>query len=74
MIAWILFYNPVTVSSGLGLWLILPLCAGVAVVYKTIRTTDLSRLWLETLTLIGLITAALFALGAALWIVQKYLM
>ena len=66
--AWTLFYNPMTLSSDAwALWLVLPLCATVAIVYKTIRIKDLRRLPLEASMLFGLIIAGLAALGAGLW-------
>jgi len=72
MIAWTLFYNPMSLSAGNGtLWLVLPLCASVAIAYKTIRTTNLKRLPLEILALIGYMTAGLIALGLALWMIHS---
>ncbi len=71
--AWTLFVNPMTPSSGLTLlWLLLPVCAAVAIVYKTIRTSRLSRLWLEIVALIGYMVIGLGALGAGLWLIQAY--
>ena len=70
MIAWTIFYNPVSFSSGVLLWLLLPLCVAVAFVYKTVRTKNLSRLWLEILALVGYLAVGMVALGVALWIVQ----
>ncbi len=68
----VLFYNPIDLDSGLLLWLLLPLLAAVAIVYKTVRTNDVRRLPLETLTLMGYMLGGLTALGAALWLVQQY--
>lgn len=72
MIAWTLFYNPIPFRSGSLLWLLLPLCATVAVVYKTVRTQDVRRLPVEILSLLGYMTAGLVALGAVLWVIQAY--
>ena len=66
----LLFYHPMELHSGLLLWLLLPLLAGVAVVYKTVRTQEIRRLPLETL--VAYMLGGLAALGAALWLVQQY--
>ena len=74
MIAWTLFYHPMQLDGGGGtLWLLLPLCASVATVYKTIRTNNLRRLPLEVLGLITYMILGLIALGAVLWLIQRYL-
>jgi len=72
MTAWTLFYNPVLLSSGAVLYLVLPLLAAVAVIYKTIRTKNIRRLWLEILGLILYMYAGLAALCAALWLLMRY--
>ena len=72
MWAWALFRNPVTLSFYSQIWLMLPLCASVAVVYKAVRTQDLRRLPLEILGAFLYILAGLGALGAALWLILAY--
>ncbi|MDY6914417.1 MAG: hypothetical protein SVT52_08180 [Planctomycetota bacterium] len=73
MIAWKIFYNPMNLPvGGAMLWLLLPLCVSVAVVYKTVRTKKLSRLPLEILALLGYMCAGLLTLGAVLWIIREY--
>jgi len=68
MIAWAPFVNPLPVEAGQwALWLMLPLLVAVAVTYKTVRTTDLRRLWLEILLLLAYMAAGLVALGALIW-------
>ena len=73
MIAWTLFYNPMSLNPGNGiLWLLLPLCASVAIIYKTIRTTNLKRLPLEILALMGYMVVGLAALGFGLWMIHSF--
>ena len=55
------------------LWLLLPLCASLAIVYKTIRTNNISRLPLEILALFGYILLGLLGVGAGLWLVTRCL-
>ena len=67
-----LFYNPIQLPSGASsLLLILPLVLAVAIVYKTVRTRNLSRLWIEISVLMAYMVAGLVALGAGLWILTK---
>jgi len=71
MIAWTLFYNPILVPQTVVLWLILPMCLSVAIVYKTVRTHDLHKLPREIAGLMVYMTGGLVLLGAVLWLVQK---
>ena len=72
MIAWMLFYNPMMLGYDRLLWLVIPLCAGVAIVYKTVRTQDVSRLHVEILELMAYIVVGLAALGVGLWLIEKF--
>ena len=72
MTAWTVFYNPMTLPFGSRLWLLLPLCAVVAIVYKTIRTNNLRRLWIQVLALWGYMLIGLVVLGAAMWLIHEY--
>ena len=67
-----LFNNPITLGESTELWLILPLCVAVAIIYKTIRTNDIRRLWLQVVKLVGLMFGGLVALGLVLWLIQSY--
>ena len=67
-----LFTNPITLSSSDILWLIAPLCLGVAIVYKTVRTENLRRLPAQVLGLMVYMAAGLAALGVALWALHTY--
>ena len=68
-----LFYNPIQLpSDSLLVWLVLPLCVAVAVVYKTLRTRSLRRLPLEIGLLMLYMVLGLAALGAGLWLIQEY--
>lgn len=70
--AWTIFYNPVPLSFYGQLWLLVPLCAGVAIIYKTVRVNDLRRLWREVLLLTAYMVGGLIALCAGLWLIQDY--
>ena len=72
MIAWTPFYNPMPMSSATVLWLVLPLCASVALVYKTVRTKNVGRLPLEVLWLFAYMVVGLIVLGVGLWLLMKY--
>ena len=70
MIAWTLFQNPMLIPEWLVLWLILPLCLAVAVVYKTVRINDIRKLPRQIAALMAYMVGGLVLLGAALWLVQ----
>ena len=68
-----LFYNPLTMPSGAGmLWLMLPLLAGVAIVYKTVRTKSLHHLPREIALLMLYMVAGLLTMAVSLWVVYHY--
>lgn len=67
-----LFYNPITLSSDSELWLLLPLCAAVGLVYKTIRVEHLSHLLKEFLLLMLYMAFGLVALCTLLWVIHTY--
>jgi hypothetical protein len=71
MTGWTLFYHPMTLSFNELLWMLLPLCASVAITYKTIRTGNLRRLPLEILQLSLYLLVGLAGLGAGLYIIQR---
>jgi hypothetical protein len=66
-----LFVNPVQMGQD-SLWLVLPLCAVVAVVYKTVRIRNLRRLPMQILGLWGYMIGGLVALGVAFWLLLEY--
>ena len=72
MILGTLFVNPMPLQTHTVLWLLLPLCLAVSLIYKTIRTEDVGRIWIETLKLVVQIVAGLAALGVSLWLIQRY--
>jgi hypothetical protein len=72
ILAWTVFQNPVPMPASAVLWLVIPLCAAVALVYKTLRTRDVRRLPWEAAGLLLYITAGLVALGAGLWFLVQY--
>ena len=67
-----LFVHPLILPFGTTLWLLLPLCASVAIVYKTIRVSTLRRLPLQAGILIVYMLGGLFALGVGLWAVHEF--
>jgi len=66
-----LFYHPMHWSSDTLLWLVLPLCASLAIVYKTVRTRNLRRLPIQIVTLIGLLIVGMAVLVVGFWLFQK---
>ena len=72
MILLTLFYNPILLSWHSLLWLLLPLCLVVAIIYKTIRIRTLGRLWWEILYLFAYILGGLATLGAASYLILNY--
>ena len=67
-----LFTLPMELHFDSLLWPLLPLCASVAITYKTVRTRDIGRLWLQIAALLAYMIGGLMALGAALWLLQRY--
>ncbi len=72
MILGTIFIHPVVLPYHSLLWLLLPLCFGVAVIYKTIRIGDLRRLPKEILALSAYMLFGLAALGAGLCLIMSY--
>ena len=69
---WTLFYHPMTLPFKSLLWLMLPLCLAVAVIYKTVRATNLRGLCWQVMAMMGYILAGLTALGAVLWLIEEF--
>jgi len=67
-----LFLNPLHLPASATLWLVIPLCAAVAIVYKTLRVIHVRQLPREAGALIVYITAGLIVVGAGLWALQNY--
>jgi len=67
-----LFYHPMTLPGNTVLWLVLPLCLSVVIVYKTIRSDNIRRLPLEVLFLAAYVLAGLAVLGVCLYLIQEY--
>lgn len=72
MIALALFVKPMTLHFYSLLWMLMPLCLSVAIIYKTVRTTHLSHLPLEIARLVGCMALGLIALGGVLWLLHEY--
>ena len=71
MIAWKLFVEPIELGSG-HIWLVLPLCAALAVVYKTIRVKHLKDLPLAILGLWAYLLVGLVILGLSFYLLLEY--
>ena len=67
-----LFVHPVVIPFNTTLLLLFPLCAAVAIVYKTVRVDTLRRLPLQATVLIVYMLGGLCALGASLWALHTY--
>ena len=72
MTAWTLFYKPMTLHFNSLLWLVIPLCVAVAIVYKTVRIRSLGRLHVQIASLILQMLGGLIALGVGLWLIHQY--
>jgi hypothetical protein len=71
MMAWQLFWNPMQMGQD-ALWLVLPLCAVVGVVYKTVRVQTLRQLPLAVLGLWLYMLVGLSCLAVALYVLIEY--
>ena len=66
-----IFQNPMTISSATAMWLLLPICTAVDVIYKTIRAEHLWDIPREVIVLMIYMVVGLTVLGGALWAVQE---
>ena len=73
MIAWTIFLNPIELSSWMPLPLILPLCAAVALCYKTLRVGHISELPKQAVWVLAYTLAGLTLLGSALWLMLEFM-
>lgn len=67
-----MFTTPMLLHFDSLLWPLVPLCASVAIVYKTIRTRELRRLPLQIVALLAYMGGGLTILGTALWLLHEY--
>lgn len=67
MIGWTPLVNPIEMGRD-HIWLVLPLCAVVALVYKTVRVTRLKELPLQVLGLWAYMLMGLIVLGVVLYL------
>ena len=66
-----LFSKPILLGMG-HIWLVIPLCMTLAIVYKTVRVRRLRQLPLQILSLWAYILTGLTALAVAFWILLEY--
>ena len=69
MMAWTLFVNPAPLPPSCMLWLVVPLCFSVAIIHRTLRSEDLTGLWLRVLRLTAQIVVGLGALAVIMWLI-----
>jgi hypothetical protein len=69
-----LFYNPVHIPSDVVLWMIIPLCAAVGIVYKTLKIKNLQQLPAAFGILMLYMLGGLVLLGVALWAIRQALL
>lgn len=72
LLAWTPLVEPMPIPRNVTLYLVLPLCYGVALVYKTIRCAHVADVPRQFLHLAAYMTGGLVALGLAAWLVQFY--
>lgn len=60
-------------SGGVRLLLMIPLCLSVAIVYKTTRCEDLSRLPREVGALLVTIVLGMAGVGIGLWVLFQWM-
>ena len=68
----VLFYHSQIRPSSLMLWMLLPLCLVVSIIYKTVRIHSLRLLWWQILYMFGYIVCVLVAMGIAAWLIVTY--
>lgn len=66
LLAWTPLLQPLPLH-GAWMWLAIPLAAAIAVVYKTLKLTDLADLPAEAIRLTVIILIALLVAAAGLW-------
>lgn len=66
-----IFKHPIQMGVN-HIWLVLPLCMVLAVVYKTIRVKYLRQLPLQILGLWAYIFVGLTALAVSFWLLVEY--
>ncbi len=66
------FADPSYISIRHMLWMLLPLCLSVSIVYKTIRVGELASLSKQIAFMVAYIAAGLAGLGVAAWLLVTY--
>jgi len=65
-----IFTTPLLTSSITAMWMVIPLCLSVSIVYRTIRTEDIRKLPVQIPKLALYIIIAFAVLCAALLLIQ----
>ncbi|MCK4624129.1 MAG: hypothetical protein KAV00_02375 [Phycisphaerae bacterium] len=66
-----IFKHPIQMGAD-HIWLVLPLCMVLAVVYKTVRVKHIKQLPLQILSLWAYIFVGLVSLAVAFWLLVEY--
>jgi len=71
LLAWTPFLQPIT-GAAHGWWLlVVPMCAGISILWKAIRLRSLDRYWLEVAFMSGQLLAGMVALAAGLMVLVR---
>jgi hypothetical protein len=65
--------DPMTVNGFGRTLLLLPLCLSISIVYKTLRSSSLTRVPLDSFVLWITIVLGMYAVGVAMWLVYLLL-
>lgn len=71
LLAWTPFVQPVNDASHWWWLLVVPMCAGISVVWKAIRLPVLDRYWREVAFMTGQLLAGMVALAAGLMVLVR---
>ena len=66
------FKYPVMLGPYAQLWLLWPLLAAVAIIYKALRAKSPRTIPLETIKLLGYMAGGVIVLGAVLWAINSF--
>jgi hypothetical protein len=69
--AWKPFVQPIPGVWDYWPWLMVPLCAGVAIVWKSIKCHRMKRVPVEAMVIFLLMIGGLVASAVGLWVLEK---
>jgi hypothetical protein len=71
--AWRPFVQPIPGIWNYWPWLMLPLCAGVAIVWKSIKCHQMKRVPIEATVIFFTMVGGLVASAVGLWLLEKFM-